>query len=194
MPVTTASRGERLYIDANVIVYYFYTRQREDFSRKARNLLQKIENNKFEGVVSSLTLMEVMKSLRELLVRYGGIHRVDEVEKIIREALSALFAIRNIRIVEGRPPEFKPMRETQELHFCTVCNEALGILRECPGKPHVDRETGETVHMGLHVPDFFHVVLAKKCQCDKLATFDWDFKEAQNEIVPLILQDYNTIW
>jgi len=194
LPKTFASKGERLYIDSNVLVYYFYTKQQRDFSKKAQALLKKIENTKFEGVISSFTLMEVIKSLRELLVKYGNIRKVADIEEIIRQQISGLFAIRNIRFVEGRPPDFTPMPEVKELYFCTVCNEALGIISECTGKPDIDRGTGEVVHRGLHAPDILHVALAKKLQCDKLATFEWNFQETIKEIVPLILQDHNAIW
>jgi len=194
LPLTIARKGERLYIDANVLVYYFYSKQRKDFFKKAQNLLQKIENNKFEGIISSLTLMEVIKSLRELLVKYGNIRRSKEIEEIIRQQIHQLFTFRNIRFVEGRPPELIPMPESEKLYFCTVCNEALAILHRCTGKTDVDRVTGEFVHRGLSAPDILHVVLANKLQCDKLATFEWNFKEAKEEIVPLILQDYDAYW
>jgi len=194
LPRTIASRGERLYIDSMVLIYYFYSKQRKDFSEKAKIFLQKIERAKFEGVISSLTLMEVIKSLRELLIKYGNIRKIAEIEEIIRQQISGLFAIGNIRFVEGRPPDFRPVPEAEELYFCTVCNEALAILHECTGKPDYDREEDKIVHKGLHAPDILHIVLAKKLQCDKLATFEWNFREAEKEIVPLILQDPNAIW
>jgi len=194
LPTTVARRGERLYIDSNILVYYFYTKQRNDLSKKAQNLLQKIESAKFEGVISSFTLMEVMKSLRELLIKYGNVRKVTDIENIIREQIFGLFAIRNIRFVEGRPPDFTPMSEVKELLFCKICNEAFSILCKCTGKPDYDQETGQVVHKGLHAPDILHIVLAKELQCDKLATFEWNFREAQKEIVPLILQDRNTFW
>lgn len=194
MPRTIASKGERLYLDANVLVYYSYSKQRNDFFRRAKALLQKIESGKFEGVISSLALMELIKSLRQLLIEHGGVRSVEDIEKIILQQIRQLFSIRNIRIVEGRPPDFKPMPEVKDLFYCTVCNEAIAVLQECPGKPDVDRRTGRVVHMGFHAPDVLHIVLAQKLQCDKLATFEWNFKEAQREITPLILQDHNAIW
>jgi hypothetical protein len=102
--------------------------------------------------------------------------------------------MRNIYFIEGRPPDFKLMPEVEHLYYHVVSNEALGILRACTGRPDIEPHTGGTVHFGLHAPDVFHIVLAKKLQCDKLATFEWNFKEAEKEIVPLILQDYNAIW
>lgn len=194
MARTIANKGERLYIDSNVLVYYFYSKQRRQFFKKSKKLLEKIANNKFEGVISSLTLMELVKALRELLVQFGQIRKVEDVEEIIHKNVSSLFAIGNIRFVEGGPPDFESMPEVEELYFCTVCREALATINECTGKPDIDRETGRIVHKGLHAPDILHIILAKKLQCDKLATFEWNFKEAKDEIVPLILQDYNAIW
>ena len=73
LPLTIAYKGERIYIDANVLVYYFYSKYRQDFSRNATDLLNKVVTKKFEGIISNLTIMELIKSLRELLVDTSGI-------------------------------------------------------------------------------------------------------------------------
>jgi predicted nucleic acid-binding protein len=194
LPRIVACKGEKLYIDANVLVHFLYTKQRQDFSKKAKNLLQKIENRHFQGVISSLALMELIKSLRELLIAYGNVRKTDDVEKIIREQISNLFKIKNIVFFEGRPPDLEPMPEALGLYYCEVCNEALTLLYKCTGKASLDNETGKIIHKGLHTADVFHVVLARKSHCNKIATFEWNFKEAEKEITPLILQDYDSIW
>lgn len=189
-----AVKGERIYLDANVLVYYFYSKQNQRFHIKAKKLLEKIENKKYEGIISSLTLMELIKSLRELLIKYSGIRRMDDVEKIVRDSISKLFTIRNMYFMVGYNEAIPVLSETKELYYNTVSKEAFDIMCNCSGKCDYAYNSGEIEHKGLHAPDVFHVVLAKKCKCDKLATFEWNFLQTKNEISPIVLQDSNAYW
>ena len=192
--MTIANKGERIYIDTNVLVYYFYTKQRKDLSDKAKLFLQRIESSKFEGIISSITLMELIKSLRELLIKFGKMRDMDTVEAVILQQIKELYAINHMHFVEGHPPEFEPLEEVEELYYYTISNESLKLIQQCKGKVWADRETGEPEHAGLHPIDIIHIVLAKQLHCNKIATFEWNFKEASTEVVPLILQDQNTLW
>jgi len=194
MPLTIANSGERIYIDTNVLVYFFYTKQRKDFSDKAKLFLGKVETSKFEGVISSITLMELIKCLRELLVKFGKIYDLNRVDEIICQQIKVLYSIDNIRFAEGRPPEYDPTTEVENLYYYAVSNESLKLIQSCKGKVYPDYNTGVAEHTGLHPIDIIHVVLAKQLQCDKIATFEWNFKETANEVTPLILQDSNSVW
>ena len=194
MPLTIVNKGERIYIDTNVLVYYFYTRQREDFSEKAKRFLQRVESNKFEGVISSVTLMELIKVLRELLVTYGKIRDMNMIESVINQQIKELYSMNNICFVEGRPPDLKPVVEVEKLYYYSITSRSLNLLQTCRGKIDADHETGEPEHAGLHPLDIMHVVLAKQLNCHRIATFEWNFKEASGEVPALVLQDRNTLW
>ena len=49
MPLTIANKGDRIYIDTNVLVYFFYSKQRGDLSDKAKRFLKEIEKEKLES-------------------------------------------------------------------------------------------------------------------------------------------------
>jgi len=199
LPYTEARKGDRIYIDSNVLVYCFYSKYRTDYylydyHNKAKDFLSKVQSGKFEGITSSITIMEFVKILRESFIEYGKMKSMRDVEERVRECVSALFSIKHIKIIEGRVPELKPMFEAENLYYYAVSNEALQIMQRYVGKIVTDVETGEPKHSGLHPTDAFHVVLAKQLKCDKLATFAWEFKETEREITPLILIDHNTFW
>ena len=194
MPLTIANKGERIYIDTNVLVYYFYTKQRGDFSAIAKSFLQRVEKAKFEGVISSLTLMELIKSLRELLVKYGHIKDSKTIEEIISKIVSQLYAVNNIHFVEGRPPDFEPATEVEKLYYYVMSHESLKLLQLCKGRISAESDSGEPKHEGLHPLDVLHVVLAKRLNCDKIATFERNFRESASEVVPLILQDRDSVY
>lgn len=188
--LTIATKGERLYLDSCIIIAYFTSFH--PFHAKAKDILSKIESNKFTGIISSLCLMEFMKILREALVE-SGLRAMDEVEKIIKEHLKTLFMTDNIRFVEGRPPEFEPISEVKTAYFYIISHDSFRVLSQYCGCVKLD-ENQNPMHDGLSPSDAVHIALAKHVGCDKLVTTDWDFKECQSEITPLILGDSNAIW
>jgi predicted nucleic acid-binding protein len=194
LPLTVANKGERIYIDTMVLVYYFYTKQHKQFSEQAKRFLQRVENNKFEGVISSVTLMELIKVLRELLITYGPIHDMNVIESIINQQIKELYSMKHICFVEGRPPDFEPATEVEKLYYYTIINKSLKLLQTCTGKVGANYQSGLPEHSGLHPIDIMHVVLAKQLNCNHIATFEWNFREAQGEVPPLILQDNNSLW
>lgn len=185
-----AMKGERLYLDSCVIIAYFS--RRHHFHRKAKDILSKIENDKFVGVISFLSLMEFMKILRQALVK-SGLGSMDDVENTIKEHLKVLFVLDNIRFVEGRPPELEPIPEIKSAFFYTISCDSFRILSKYRGCIKIDEKQTPT-HDGLSPSDAIHIALAKHLGCDKLVTTDWDFKECQDEITPLVLGDRNSIW
>jgi predicted nucleic acid-binding protein len=194
LPLTIAYKGERIYIDANVLVYYFYSKYRKDFSKNATDLLNKVATKKFEGIISNLTIMELIKSLRELLVEYGKIGKIADIDTIVEKTIKPLFLMDNICFVEGRPTDFEPAIEIAKLYYHSASNECLKLMNVYKGKVGSDYTSGMPKHQGLHAPDFFHLFLAKQLRCDKIATFDWAFQETRSEVVPLILQDRDATW
>lgn len=194
MPLIIAQKGDRIYIDTNVLVYFFYTKHRADFSQQAKRFLMEIEKSKFEGVISSITLMELINCMRELLVAYGNVKDVSAVDQIVSQQLKVLYSIANIHFVEGYPPDFELSPDIEQLYYSTVSNNSLRLIQACKGKILPDYNTGKVEHKGLHPIDIIHVVLAKQLHCDKIATFEWNFQETAAEVTPLILQDHNTVW
>lgn len=193
LPYIIARKGDRIYIDANVLVYYFYSKYRPYFYQKANDFLLKVQGGKFEGVISCITIMEFIKSLRELFVEYGKIGSMQEVENLVQQFVRDVFSIAHLKFVGGCPADMGPTFRTEEL-YKAVSSKALQIMQKYPGKIGTSAEAGEPEHEGIHTADAFHVILAKRLQCNKLATFAWEFKQTASEITPLILIDHDTFW
>jgi len=186
-----ATRGEKLYLDSCVLVAYFT--KHHPSHRKAKDILSKIEEAKFSGIISSLCLMEFMKILREFFVESGQLGSMSAIENELKEFLKVLYSINNIYFVEGRAPEFKPIPDIKSAYFYVIAHNSFTVLSKYCGCVKID-EKQDRRHDGLSPSDAFHVAIAKYLGCDKLVTTDWDFKECQDEVTPLILGDYNCIW
>jgi predicted nucleic acid-binding protein len=180
------SSRPRLYIDTNVLLHYLKTNYRPDFANLARDLVQKIEDGSYEGVVSTLTLAELMKVLREMIVTFEHGHDPTDWNDQIEKGFRSIFSIGNIKVVKQYVK-----RNNQPLLFDDVVEEGLRIMKQFPGniveKDDKETNTKKYRHNGIHSVDAYHIKLAKELQCAKIATFDNDFDETRAEIVPLIL-------
>lgn len=174
-----------------MIIAYFT--KHDKFHNKAKDILSKIESEKFIGVISALCLMEFIKILREALVESGRFGNMDDVENTIRDFIKALYHIDNIHFVEGRPPEFEPIPDIENVYYYVISHDSLRILSQHHGNIGINNARNR-FHDGISQSDAFHVALAKHLGCDKLVTTDWDFKDCQNEITPLVLGDNNSMW
>jgi predicted nucleic acid-binding protein len=187
--ITVAKEGERLYLDSMVIIAYLQKSHR--LHAKATSIMSKIEQSKFEGVVSSLTLMEFIKILRGAFIRSGN-KDMKAIEDAIREMVKVLYHIDNLYFVEGRPPEFCLMDEIKTVFFHNISQIAFEMI--CKYRGRIKDSSGELEHYGLSPMDVLHLALAKKLGCDKIVTDDWAFKDAEKEITPLILTDFKAYW
>lgn len=188
--ITIAREGERLYLDSVVIIAYLQKGHR--LHSKAKDIFLKIEQDKFEGVVSSLAMMEFVDILRNGLIESGN-RKMQEIEDIIREMIRNLYRIDNLSFVEGRPPEFLLMEEVKNVYFHVISHTAFEMICKYCGKIKID--ASDTVeYYGLSPMDTLHLTLAKKLGCDKIVTDDWAFKDAGKEMTPLVLTDSNAYW
>ncbi len=178
---------ERLYIDTQVFVYYFVTEEKPEFSDIAKRFLQKIEDGKYEGVVSLLTLMELTKTVRNLCVKLMSEYYAKTWNERMAEAYKVINSFKNIRIIEGNPDERVGTALIKDILYSEIAKEAHGILAKYAGKVFNDRREG-LVHSGINCVDSLHIVSARKTGCYKIATFDNGFLETTSEIVPLMLQ------
>lgn len=181
------STQERLYIDTQVFVYYFITKEKPEFSLIAKRFLQKIEDGKYEGVVSLLTLMELTKTVRSLSVQLMSEYDPQTWKERMSEAYKVINSIKNIKIVEGNPDERVGTALIKGILYSEIVKEAHGILEKYTGKVYDSRQEG-LIHSGINCVDGLHIVLARKTGCYKIATFDNGFLETTSEIVPLLLQ------
>lgn len=185
------SSRPRLYLDTNVLLHYLKTNYRPNFAKLAGDLVQKIEDGIYQGVVSTFTLAELVKVLREVMVRYEHENNPINWNSQIEKGLESILNIGNIHVVK----HYAKTNE-QPLLFDEVIEEGLRIMMQFPGnvklKTDKKRHTKKYHHEGLHIDDAYHIKLAKDLLCAKIATFDNDFDETRAEIVPLLLHKDNS--
>jgi len=176
----------RLYIDSNVLIFYYITKFDVRFSTICREFLKKVESGKYEGVVSLLGLMELVKQIRELLVK-SGTYDPSDWQASIRKAIEGIYSIKNVKIVEGSQNERRPFGMVSELSHSEIAWESFDIITKYHGKIKEGKNGLE--HDGIHPVDALHVALAKRMGCTMIATFDRDFRETAPEVQSLLLQD-----
>lgn len=186
--IVVAKKDDRLYLDTMIIIAYFHKGHR--LHSKAEQIIVNIQKEKYEGIVSLLTLMEFVKVLREAFVKQNHMN-IAENDKDINTKIGQLFRINNLCFVEGRAPEFKDsLSEADNVYFNSVSQKAFEIMSKYIGKIAKD-ENDEMEHKGIHAMDAFHIALAKAIACDKIVTDDYAFWDTKDEIIPLVITDVN---
>jgi predicted nucleic acid-binding protein len=177
---------QRIYVDSSVLVYFFISNLDPKFSKKSKDFLERVESGKYEGTISLFALMELVKQLRELLVR-ANICSPADWDVSIKKALEKIYKMPNIKIVEGTLAERKQSLTPFSLSHSEIAWDSFDIMNKYQGSVKI--KSGNYEHDGLHPIDAVHVTLAKRMGCVMIATFDRDFKETNGEITPLLLQD-----
>jgi predicted nucleic acid-binding protein len=175
---------EKVYIDSSVLVSCASTNH--PFWPYATNFLGKVQHGNYEGITSTLALMECITGIRGILA-HQGIRDTKKWEKAVKDHFDALYKMQNLRFIDGTPAD--PKTEF-DWRLSDVLFESLAILVKYSGKAVEDRQNrklSKLKHDGLYAPDAIHVVLAKRSGCSRLATFDQDFLESKKEIQPIVL-------
>ena len=177
---------KRSYLDSNILLAISAGPEKEcDQFRMAVNVLDEIKNGTIIGIVSSLTLMEVITVMR---IQKGKEKHClesmssDEQSKfVLRESklmykklLTELVKLPNLKFELGR-----------RIIMNTVLDNALSILHRIRGKVQIYRKRHEndishvkyTMFKGVGSNDVIHALLARDVGCDDLVIFDRDFEE-----------------
>jgi predicted nucleic acid-binding protein len=177
---------ERIYVDSCVLVFHFITRFEPRYSAKCKELLEKVESGKYEAMISLFALMELVKQIRELLVKQNVFDH-GEWQESVKEAVEAIFRMKNVKIVEGNPDERKAIATDSGLSHSAIAWDSFDIINKYQGS--VKRRKNEFEHDGIHPVDAVHISLARKMGCSMIATLDRDFREADSEVKSLLLQE-----
>lgn len=180
-----ASHPQRVYVDSCIFVFQNITSLIPEFSRLSRLFLGKVQSGKYEGIVSIVSLMEFTKQIRELMVKANVVKKSDWLDAA-KIAIESIYKMKNVKIIEGNPDERKNLLLIQTMLHSEVAWESFDILSKYPGSVKKDKEIE---HDGIHPIDAFHIVLAKRMGCDRIATLDQDFRETDGEIESLLLQE-----
>lgn|GEM_PF-6371379 len=192
----TARKGDKFYIDTNILVYFFFTRWNPDFSLKAKCFLDKVQKAKYEAVVSPLTLMEFIHVSRDRFFE-EGILNTTEINQRVKKQIEFLYTFNpnTLRIVgEEVRMVVNGKVQTRRLLRERVLDRALELIEKYQGYIFYDERLEENRYIHLSAADCFHAFIAKELECNWLATFDRALADL-SEIVPiLLLQDKYSVW
>ena len=176
------------YIDTNILIAYVVGKKLEKNQYpKAKIIFDQIKNGKFVGVISTLTLTEVIGVLRtrlgkntEVLQKIEkqkqGIFVKTEASKLYSTLIEAMLQMPNIKFEKGR-----------QINFQTVLDDSFNIMEEIVGvvKFYLPHKSGNSdvynsSHKQILVADILHTLLAQDTQCDHFLTFDKGFYGVKN--------------
>jgi predicted nucleic acid-binding protein len=178
--------SQKIYVDSSVLVFFFVTNFDKRFSKVSKDFLTRVESGKYEGMISLFVLMELIKQVRELLVKANICNRKDW-DANIKKAVEAIYKMQNIKIVEGSSDEQKSSSIVSGLSHSEIAWESFEVMNKYQG--FVKQKNNELEHDGIHPVDAVHITLAKKMGCSMIATLDRDFRETDGEIKSLLLQE-----
>jgi predicted nucleic acid-binding protein len=179
-------------VDASVLVSC--ASRRHPFWAFATRFLGKVQHGDYEGIVSTLALMECITGVRDFLTKQG-VRDTKRWEAAVKSHFEALYKMPNLKFIDGTPQN--PSAKSANWPVSDILLEAFTILSSYSGKAIEDRNTRRAFptykYDGLYSPDALHIVLAKRSGCSRLATFDQDFIESKKEIPPIVL-NVSTAW
>ena len=151
-------------------------------SKPSTDFLKDVQNGKYIGVISYLTINELFKSIRNILVHEGKTD-VAVWKSKEEEAIRKIYALPKdfVEIVSAKVDDCSAKEE--DLVFGKISDDAFTLMETYRGKVTKNK------HDGLSTVDSYHVVLAKLFECNKIASIDNDFNETSNEIPRLAVKE-----
>ena len=182
-----AEENNRVYIDTNVLFNWLFG-VKATTAKPATDFIKDVENGKYVGIISDVTLNELVKIIRNIMVERGQTDPASW-ERKKKEAIRKIYAIKKeqIEIVSGTINDCE--KSEDDLVFGKISDQAYNIIQKYPGVAKWDDSEKKTKHKGMSTADTFHVILAKIFNCDKIASFDSDFKEVSSEIKQLVVKE-----
>ena len=172
----------KVYIDTSIFLGWLLGNLKTN--QKTQEFLNKINQGLYDGVTSTLVLNELIKVIRKNKVE-NNILDVIKWDATERKAIQAIFAIKGLSVIKGEPNDAK--KHISQMTFGRISSEALVLMKKYPGKVGTNYKTRKKEHDGISPVDAYHIILAKRCDCDLLATLDNDFIETHSEITPLVI-------
>lgn len=181
------SENNRIYIDTNVLFNWLFGVTATTL-KPATDFIKDIQRGRYVGVISYLTLNELLKVISNLLVDKGKTDPAEWKSKR-EEAIRKIFAIdsNQIEIVSGTTND--STHNENELLFGKISDNAYDLMEKYPGTVKYDNTARKDKHKGMSTVDTLHVELAKIFNCSKIASFDSDFKEVNSEIKQLVVKE-----
>jgi predicted nucleic acid-binding protein len=165
---------EAVYIDSNIFIYHLF----EPDYHWANSFLRNVEEGKYCGVVSHLTILETISRGRRLLTENTRLTQ-KEVNDQVLEGVKIFWAMKNLEIAP----------ENTAIDLKCIFDDALNCIQKYQGRLIMVRE--KKVHKGMYAADVIHLAIAKKVGCKRIVTSDGDFREIDPAIEKISVLNLN---
>jgi len=172
----------KVYVDSSIFLGWL--QGKTSTVNRTQGFLNQVTRGFFNAVTSTVALSEVIKVIRKNQVA-NGVYNSNQWDVKERNALRAIFSIKGLSVLKGEP--YETLHAPSLMTFGKISSASLALVKKYPGSVGRNYKTGIKEHDGIGTADAFHIVLAKRFDCDMLATLDNDFNETRNEITPLVI-------
>jgi len=166
--------GGIYYLDASILLNLFRSYSQGDYPEAARTFLEKIEQGQARGLISELTLCEIIGAIRKASVYRRNIVEKSKIEETIDRVLKKIYQIENI-VLFTSPENGKSSQQSTSLFLFQVLKDGLESLKKENYRIECISSSKEYRFRGLDINDLIHLRIALELGCDYLATFDKGF-------------------
>lgn len=176
------------YIDTNIIIAYAAGPSKDPNYQKAKDVFDEVKRGNYVGVISTLTLIEVIGVLRTLIGRERTVlqgfsyneqadYVKDEAQNWYNQLIAEILQMPNIKIEKGKQANLQSTLETA-FEIMTEIKGVVKFYQQCGicGSNHP-----ASAHKQVLAADILHALIAKDTVCDFLVTFDKGFNGLSNE-------------
>jgi len=180
---------KKAYLDANILIAYAVGPEKDNQYYKSKEIFDKIRQNTFVGVISTLTLAEILGVLRvikasEDLEYLNKLRSQEQLDYVLNESkilfdtmVGELLQMPNVMFERGKNTNFQSMLDD----VLSVLNNIKGVVKIYNNCKKCGSNLPVSTHKGVATVDLLHALMAKDIGCDSLITFDKGFNELKSE-------------
>jgi len=175
---------KKVYLDTNILITFAVGKVKDSRFHLAEEIFNKIKSGTYEGVISTLTLMETLGVFRRQIGTNRALMQTvprEEQGEYVKNDSFATFQTMLGYLVQMPNIKFEERISTS---IGTVLNTSFEIMKEITGLVKFynncgfcDSSVKVSVHKAVAAMDIIHSIIAKDTGCESVVTMDKGFKE-----------------
>lgn len=179
---------KRAYLDANILIAYVFGQEKEPRQFwKSQAIFEDIKQGKITGIISTLTLMEIMGVFRSIkgseLSSLRGLSDRAQLEYVLQESKS-MYDIIIHELLQMPNLVFEKGKQTNLQNTLTdafaILEKIRGVVKIYDSCAKCGSDHPVSVHKAVAMVDILHALIAKDVGCDVIITFDKGFNELKS--------------